>query len=234
MKKKKLHICSFGLKPSDISIEAAQIIRNCAVVSDSLRSDNKLAEAAKSFSFARAFNDKGEKGDLEREIRKALKENGEAAYFTCGNPLFLNELHLGIMKKFSAEADIRLYPAVSSLDYVFQFIREKFLIDDFDCVCLMRPRFFPREYSYSPLLVFNPFSLLKDAGIMKKFCSIVRQYYPGSHKAYAIKLPAYPDYSCSLRKSSVKDIEKFLRKMSPEETLYLPGNFKNENCENDW
>lgn len=222
--KKKLHICSFGMKPSDISLETLNILQNAgAVISDALKDDGKISKICKNFIFAShdKVNLEGV-SKAENEIAKALSKNKDTVYFTCGNPMFLNRIHEKIAEKFS-QADIKLYPALSSFDYVVQFLRKEYGVDDFDCVFLMRPRYFPKEYSFSPLVVFNPFSLLKDKKVFDNFFSLISSYYPENHLCSLIKISAYPDYSFSHKTFSVKNFVKFLKSVTPEDTLYVPA-----------
>lgn len=233
MKKKKLYICSCGLKTGHLTLETINALKNSRVVfSHSIGGGQAEVMIRKFCPDFRSLVGKTPAG-IAAEITAALKTGGTAAFLTYGNPFFLNTaaglIKAGLEKRGVA---VEVLSAVSSFDAMVNLLD----LNQFAAagMRLIHAGLSGGEIAFSPemdTMVFmmdnlNRIEKPEHAGVKDKFLGNLAVAYPPAHPVYIVNAPFMEDVKGRVIRSTIKMLKRDFPRADPNSTLFIPGTIK--------
>jgi len=229
MKKKKLYICSCGMRTGQITPETIKALKLSEVVfSHSLGGPG----AAVIRGLCRDFRPLADKqpAEIVRAVKAAFRTCRTAAFLTYGNPFFLNAAADLLRSELAKNGvNVESLPAVSSFDSMIDMPG----LGEFPAagVRLIHAGLSGGEITFYPdmaTLVFmmdklNRAEKREHAGVKEKFISKIAAVYPPGHEVLIVNAPFMEDRSGRVIRTRVKDLARDFGKADRNSTLYIPA-----------
>ena len=230
MKKKKLFICSCGLRAGQLTPETARALKLCSVVFSHSLAGGPVASIVRGFCPDLRPLVNLSPDEIVRAIKAALKTRPAAAFLTYGNPFFLNEAASLLKRELERSgAEVEVLPAVSSFDAIVNMLP----LGEFSPagLRLLHAGLSGGEVEFFPgmdTLVFMPDKLNRaerpeHACARKKFLSRAAAAYPAGHPAWLVNAPFMEDLEGRLVRATIGTLGRALRRADRNTTLYIPA-----------
>lgn len=225
-KKKTLYIFSYGLKPSQITLETLSGLKKCDIVFSHCLSQgpgNFISKACKEFRMLEKLG----VSRISEEILKAFLTRETIGFLTYGNPFFLNATTARINKVMKkAGIGVQVLPAVSSFDsminlmaqnkysaYGLRLVDVAFVLRDVPLTPEMDTLFF----------VVGDLNLKGNELLRDKFLNKLKRTYPETQEAVLINCADITDESDRQLKTSVARLKKDFHGADKATTLFIPA-----------
>ncbi|HAT73123.1 MAG TPA: hypothetical protein DCS63_09935 [Elusimicrobia bacterium] len=227
--KKKLFICSCGLKTEHLTLETIKALKSSEVVfSHSIAGGPAEAFIRGLCGDFRALVGRSP-GEIAAAVAEAFRTKETIAFLTYGNPFFLNTA-AGLLKSRlkSKGVQVEVLSAVSSFDSMVNLLD----LNEFAAagVRLVHAGLSGGNIKFSPetdTLVFMMDNLSRverpeHAGALKKFIKGLSAAYPPGHEVLIVNAPFMEDIKGRILRTSVKNLERDFPKADKNSTLFIP------------
>jgi len=227
MKKEKLlYIFSFGMKPSQITLETLAALKKCDVVFSHCldgREGDFISGACKEFRMLRGLNGL----QISGLVKKAFLTRATVGFLTYGNPFFLNATTALInaeMKK--AGICVRVIPAVSSFDAIINLMDlNRYSTSGLRLVDVAAVR---KDVPLTPemdtlFFVIGDLNLKGNGRYREKFFEKLKKTYSREHSVFLVNCARIGAESGRLMRTSVARLKKTFNKADEVTTLFIPA-----------
>jgi uncharacterized protein YabN with tetrapyrrole methylase and pyrophosphatase domain len=225
-KEKTLYIFSYGLRPSQITLETLSALKKCDLVfSHSLEggAGDFISGACKEFRMLRGLNQR----QIAGSVRQAFRTRGTVGFLTYGNPFFLNATTALINAEMKrAGVCVRVMPAVSSFDDIINLLDlNKYSTSGLrlvDAAVVMEDIPLTPEMD-TLFFVIGVLNLKENSRHREKFFKKLSKIYPGAQAAVLVNCACIGDESGRLIRTSVARLKKAFNKVDKVTTLFIPA-----------
>ena len=223
---KTLYIFSYGLRPSQITLETLAALKKCDLVfSHSLEggTGDFISKACKEFRLLRELNQR----QIVSSVKKAFLTCRTVGFLTYGNPFFLNATTALINTEMKrAGICVRVMPAVSSFDAIVNLMDlNKYSTSGLrlvDVAAVMEDIPLTPEMD-TLFFVIGDLNLKRNCRHREKFFKNLKKTYPGIQSCVLINCACIGDGSGRLIKTSVARLNKAFNKVDKVTTLFIPA-----------
>ncbi|MCX5784332.1 MAG: SAM-dependent methyltransferase [Elusimicrobia bacterium] len=225
-KRKTLYIFSYGIRPSQITLETLSALKKCDLVfSHSLEggAGDFISGACKEFRMLRELDQR----QTVNSVKKAFLTRGTVGFLTYGNPFFLNATTALInMEMKRAGICVRVMPAVSSFDAIINLMDlNKYSASGLRLVELATVM---EDVPLTPemdtlFFVVGELNLKENDRHRERFFEKLKKTYPGAQAAVLINCACIGDESGRLIKTSVARLKKAFGRADKVTTLFIPA-----------
>lgn len=223
---KTLYLFSYGLRPSQLTLEALAVMKKCAEVYTHCL-DPVSAMRFRDIAPSLRLNTGLGREATARAAAAALDRHDAVGFLTYGNPLFLNQTAAEVLKAAARKgASVRVVPGVSSFDALVNVFRlNKFSPHGLRVVDAAS---LGADQQFTPgmdTLVFVP-DTLNCAGrepAREKFIVGAAEAYPPSAPAFLAECASICSEKDAVTEGTVGGLRLLLEKAHERHTLFLPA-----------
>jgi hypothetical protein len=227
MDKKTLVLCSYGLRPEQITLETITELKTCDTVF-AAGLNTKSADLLKTYcANFKSLPARNMKADAERVFR-SFPGKSKVGFLTFGNPFFVNDIaSLLCDRAESAGIAVKVLGGVSSFDMIANILRPRKYPPEglriVDMSAIPDGRVKPAAGMDSLFFCMRFLEQKGNARRKERFIKSVTAAYGGSHPAVIIKCSRLACLGDKLVKTTVAGLKDALAAADEASTVFIPA-----------